>query len=155
MIKILPQDWPSRELRWGTLEDHMILLWDFPTSFYQYLVIIPFNGGCYNWFSQQFLCFEIFYDVLPTFRNPLYKVFQYQRIFFFKSLTCLFPDNWTRCVIKCVLCNSFMTLFAKDLESTPTGNIWQRWEEFYVFVHGSLLPFEIMQKNLNSNQHTM
>ena len=100
----------------------MILLWDFPTSSYQYLVIMLFNGGCYDWVSQQYLCFEIFHG----FGNLPYHVFQYHRILIIKSLKCLFPDNWTRCVIKCVLCNSFMTLFTKDLESTPTGNIWQR-----------------------------
>ena len=129
---ILSQEEPSRELPWDTLEDHMILLWDFPTSSYQYLVTILFNWGCYNWVSQQFLCFEIFHVLLPSFGNPLYHVLFIPKDFYNQIIEVIFPDNWTRCVIKCVLCNSYMALFAKDLESTPTGNICQRWGEFYV-----------------------
>ena len=78
---IIPGSTFERELPWDTLEDHMILLWDFPTFSYQYLVKILFNGGCYDWVSKQFLCFEIFHDILPSFGNHPYHVFQYHRIF--------------------------------------------------------------------------
>ena len=89
-IKILSQDRPSKDLPWDTLEDHMILLWDFPTSSYQYLVIILFNGGCYDWVSQNFCVLK--YSTadslaLETLRNMFFNITGYlfsnhRRVFF-------------------------------------------------------------------------